>query len=351
MRRALAAAALALLVGAAPQARGARADGEGPNLSALLADAPSPLLSAYGLFRDPAAQAPNTGVTAYDVATPLFSDGALKRRFVYLPPGAQAVAAGEDVLDFPVGATLVKTFAFPADLRAPDDAVRLIETRLLIRRRDGWASAVYLWDADGREARLHVAGARVPVTTIDADGAARTIDYSVPNKNQCKGCHAVDGALAPIGPRPRHLDTGDQLARWAAAGLVDAPLPRTPRPATLDAAARAYLDVNCAHCHNPRGPAGNSGLDLRFEQDDPARWGVNKRPVAAGRASGGHAFAIAPGAPDRSILLHRMESDDPGVMMPELGRTIVDREGVELVRRWIAAMDASGAIPQDTPHP
>ena len=101
-------------------------------------------------------------------------------------------------------------------------------------------------------------------------------------------------------------------------------------------------DVNCAHCHNPAGPAHTSGLDFSWSQDDPSRWGVLKRPVAAGRASAGFEFAIEPGHPERSILVHRMASDDPGVMMPELGRTLIDERGVALMREWIAGMDGEG---------
>lgn len=350
MRGLFLAGALALLVGAAAPVRAAA---DGPNMAALLAERPAPTLSAYRLFRDAGARIPNAGVTPYDLATPLFSDYALKQRFVFVPPGAPARLNGDDVFAFPVGAVLVKTFAYPADLRAPDADVRPVETRLLVRQRAGWAAMTYVWDADGREARLQVAGATVPVQVRDAGGALREIAYAVPNKNQCKGCHASDNTLTPIGPAPRHLDREivyaegrrNQLAYWAATGLLDAAPPSAPAPASLDAQARAYLDVNCAHCHNPRGPAANSGLDLRATQADPALWGVRKRPVAAGRAAGGFLFAIDPGRPDSSILLYRMQSTDPGVMMPELGRTLVHREGVDLIARWIAAMDAGGAIP------
>ena len=101
--------------------------------------------------------------------------------------------------------------------------------------------------------------------------------------------------------------------------------------------------MNCAHCHNPQGPAHTSGLDLRWSQSDPTRWGVYKRPVAAGRGSAGFAFSIEPGHPERSILLHRMESTDPGVMMPELGRQLVDRRAVALMREWITGMNTDGA--------
>ena len=43
--------------------------------------------------------------------------------------------------------------------------------------------------------------------------------------------------------------------------------------------------------------------------------------------------------PDGSILLYRVESTEPGVMMPELGRTLADPAAVELLRAWIAGMD------------
>jgi hypothetical protein len=122
--------------------------------------------------------------------------------------------------------------------------------------------------------------------------------------------------------------------------------PRVPNAydasAPLAQRARAYLDVNCAHCHNPEGPAHTSGLDLSWSQSDPALWGVLKRPVAAGRGSAGFEFSIEPGHPERSILVHRMASDDPGVMMPELGRTLVDERGVALMREWIAGMGPDG---------
>jgi uncharacterized repeat protein (TIGR03806 family) len=313
-------------------------------------------LSAYGLFLDAAAQRPAPGVASYELTEALFSDYALKQRFLYLPAGQAAIYHPDETFAFPVGAVLIKTFAYPADFRQPHENLRLLETRLLVHKPTGWEGATYVWNAKQTEATLAIAGADFPATFIDAAGAPRNIDWHAPNKNQCKGCHSIDGQIAPIGPKARFLnrpgpDGSNQLAAWAAGGrLTGAPAPdqapRTPALADaaspLDARARAYLEINCAHCHNPRGPANNSGLDLRSTQQEPAQWGVGKRPVAAGRASAGLDFSIEPAKPDRSILLHRMASTDPGEMMPELGRSLIHIEGIALVRQWIGEMGYDG---------
>ncbi|MGE0827733.1 MAG: SO2930 family diheme c-type cytochrome [Hyphomonadaceae bacterium] len=364
MRAAFFLAALCLVLGAA-FAQNARGP-EPVNARAILADAPPALLSEYRFFIDAAARRPNAGVTPYDLNTALYSDGALKFRYVYIPPGADAAYNAEGVFEFPVGAVLIKTFAIAADMRMPLENVRFLETRLLIRRADGWAAYPYVWNEAGTEARYSPIGAEIPARWIDAEGAEIALDWRVPNRNQCKGCHDRSGAIAPIGPSARNLNRlypytegpENQLTHWSRRRLLrDAPdaasAERAPdafdeATGPLDARARAYLDVNCAHCHNPEGPAHTSGLDLRAHVREGALWGLFKRPVAAGRASAGLEFAIEPGHPERSILLHRMESDDPGVMMPELGRQLVDRRAVALIREWIAQMDGEGRVPP--PH-
>ena len=291
-------------------------------------------LAEFGFFADAGADQPAAGVVPYRLNTALWSDGADKHRFLYLPPGTRASAKGEGLLDLPVGAALIKTFVFGA---------RKIETRVLLHRADGWVALPYLWNAAQTEAKLALAGARVPLTTP----GRQAISYAVPNKNQCKECHALSGAVVPIGPKARNLSAAWLKAQHAA-GRLDRvpqvasalPLWETRAKAPVAAVARGYLDVNCAHCHNPRASASNSGLDLRWEQDDPAALGVNKRPVAAGRGAGSFEFGVVPGDPDHSILLYRMASLEGGVAMPELGKATVDPEGVAAVRVWIAEMPA-----------
>ena len=116
----------------------------------------------------------------------------------------------------------------------------------------------------------------------------------------------------------------------------------TRKTGSLDARARAWLEINCAHCHNPAGPARNSGLDLLASQTNPTAYGVYKAPVAAGRGSGGREFDIVPGQPDKSIMVYRIASTDGGIMMPELGKRLVHEEGLALIREWIAAMADEG---------
>lgn len=289
------------------------------------------LLSEYGFFLDLRAHHVAGGVAMYRLNTPLYSDGAEKLRFIYTPFGTQPVANGEGLLEFPVGSALIKTFAF-----GEGEDRRLIETRVLLHREDGWLALPYLWNEEQTDARLAIAGARVDLTTPDGE----EISYRVPNKNQCKECHGLDGAVVPIGPKVRNLSGAWLRSHFGLApeGADQLPVWEEHERADVEKVARAYLDVNCAHCHRPGATASNSGLDLRWEQDDPRALGIMKRPVAAGRGAGELLFDVVPGDPMGSILLHRMLSNEPGVAMPELGKSTVDRDGTEAVRKWIEGL-------------
>ena len=318
-------------------------------------------LSQYGLVcRRSGRAAAAPGVIPYDLNSALFSDYAEKFRFIKLPAGSSAAYKSDGVFDLPVGTVIAKTFAYPRDARDPSKGRRLIETRILKHEPDGWVGLPYVWNDAQTEATLDVAGDTVNVSWIHSDGEARTNNYIIPNSNQCKGCHKAGETMLPIGPKARHLNRDfdyasgkeNQLTHWSRLGVLSgAPDPGNaprlavwddPETGTLDARARAWLEINCAHCHSPDGPARNSGLDLLAIQQNPTSLGINKPPVAAGLGSGGLAYDIVPGQPDRSILAYRIASTHPGVMMPELGKRLVHKEGVALVREWIAAMAAPG---------
>ena len=296
---------------------------------------------------------PNSRVVPYDLNTPLFSDYARKYRFVWMPVGTSAQYRADGPLDLPVGTVLVKSFAFPAEGNAGEE--KLIETRLLVHAKSGWVPLPYVWRADQSDATLQLVPDPVRVRWTDTAGRARDFTYVMPNTNECRECHDNYKVLLPIGPKARNLNrnydyadgTANQLAYWTKVGyLQGAPSPEAapraavwdkPEDGTLEARARAYLDNNCAHCHQPGGTAGYTGVDFRLTPTGLDRAGVCKPPNSAGNM-GGLQYDLVPGHPEESILIHRMESTAPKVMMPQIGHDVVHEEGVALVREWIASL-------------
>lgn len=323
-------------------------------------DEPFPArLSEWNLFQGRAADLkPNRGVVPYDLNTPLFSDYASKYRFVWMPAGTAAKYGEDGPFEFPVGTILVKTFAFPQDGRSEE---RRIETRLLVHARKGWVALPYIWTDDQSDATLQLVPDPVPVKWTDKAGKRHDFTYVMPNANECRECHDNNKVLLPIGPKARNLNRdyvyadgrANQIAYWTKVGyLKGAPAPeQAPRAAkwddpstgSLDERARAYLDNNCAHCHQPGGTAGYTGVDFRFSES-PAKiaggaptLGQCKVPNSAGNV-GGRSYDIVPGRPDDSILIYRLASVAPKVSMPALGRAVVHEEGLALMKEWIAGM-------------
>ena len=316
-------------------------------------------LSEYGLFQgNGASQEPADGVIPYELNTPLFSDYAAKGRFIRIPPGTKIDFQTVGVLEFPIGTVIAKTFSYPYDMTDLSQGRRLLETRIETRKDDGWYGFSYRWNDEQTAATLSLGGGEFDVSWVHSDGKRRTIPYQIPNANQCLNCHSQDKAFVPIGPTAANLNRAhpqqhggaNQLDHMARLGMLHglpgsdsiAKLPRYDDHTTGTVAerTRAWLDVNCAHCHSPGGPARTSGLDLRMSQTDPAKFGVWKTPTAAGHGTGGHDYDIVPGKPDASILVFRLESEDPSIMMPNVARRLVPKEAAALVRRWIAEMQS-----------
>ncbi|MBL7782482.1 MAG: hypothetical protein JNM22_14750 [Saprospiraceae bacterium] len=324
--------------------------------SILPEKAPKALLSEYGYFSGALNQLqPAEGVFAYEVNAPLFSDYAEKSRFIFLPSGAAMQYRESGAFQFPEGAAIIKNFYYPLEAAHPEKGRQIVETRLLLKDVKGWKALTYVWNKEQTDATLEVAGASFPVSWINTNSKKVDLEYVVPNVNQCKGCHSYDGQFTPIGVTLKQLDntsTGsdNQIQFFQQQGKIDGiPAAFEPgkvfrladyrkREQSLDASARAYLDANCAHCHNAHGPASTSGMFLNAEETDLEHLGVGKPPVAAGRGSGNRKYGIVPGKPSESILLYRMEHTDPGIRMPELGRQMVHEEGVALIREWIKAL-------------
>lgn len=321
-----------------------------------LSNGPFQKLSEYNFFGgDIKDLNPNQRILAYDLNTPLFSDYAHKARFVWLPEGTSAQVDSSGNIQFPNQTILIKNFFYQHDERDLTAGRRILETRLLIKNEEAWDAHTYIWNETQTDAELSIIGDVMKVNWIDLAGESIETDYIVPNKNQCKGCHDFGGKLIHLGPKIANLDreynyeegSKNQLDKWREMNYLkeydtNIIYPKFPEwddvNADLHQRAMAYLDVNCGSCHNPNGPANTSGLNLVFKQEKDIQLGIFKGPVASGKGSGGRSYNIVPGEPENSILVYRMESTDPGAMMPELGRRLVHKEGVELIKEWITKM-------------
>lgn len=303
------------------------------------------LLSDWNLFGDHWLE-PGDSTFSYEINSPLFSDYAHKQRFIKLPSGEKIGYHSSETLDFPKGSILVKQFYYPKDFRKPGQDTRILETRLLINDSSEWTALVYRWNESQTDAKRLILGEEVPVEWYDESGKLQRSNYTIPSQPQCKGCHEFNGKLKPIGPTARQLNNG-QLEKWEEKELIDLPDDKMPRlvkyedeDEDLALRARAWLEVNCGHCHRKEGPAKNTGMYLLSSEADSYKLGVGKPPVAAGRGSGGLKYGIEPGRPENSILVHRIESLEPGEMMPELGRKLKHEEGIALIKEWILEMES-----------
>jgi uncharacterized repeat protein (TIGR03806 family) len=321
------------------------------------ADAPADLASWCMVSLIDGDIVPSEGVQPFELNTALFSDGALKRRTVWMPADASAQYTPDGgVLEFPEGTVFTKSFGFPDDGRKPSPVIRWIETRVEWRASGEWHAVSYLWDEAQTHARVTYAGEVTPVTWIDRGGETQTAHYLVPNAQQCRQCHQDAAGLTPLGPKPRNLNRApangappaNQLIEWAESGRLSGlpPLDEVPRlPVWNDAAtgtvaerARAYLEVNCSHCHRPGGSAENTGLVLTLEQVDPYHLGICKGPGGTGPGPGGRRWEIEPGHPENSAVVYRMSSTQPGIAMPQIGRSVVDTAAVALIEEWITTL-------------
>jgi len=278
--------------------------------------------------------------TIYTLNTPLFSDYAHKLRTVWTPDGSMGKTNNEGIIDFPVGTVISKTFYYPINNKQSVRLIeqvnslnhsvdlnnyRLIETRLLVKRETGWIGLPYVWNTEQTEATLQRFGDTLKLNGIDHQNNLQTFNYMVPDVNQCAACHQWDMSkgLQPIGLQTRHMQQTKPL----------------PTQTLTVHKAREYLDINCSHCHNPKGPANTSGLHLESFRKLSTEVGLCKRPIAAGKGTGGRNFDIDPGNSENSIFTYRLESTDPASMMPELGRSLAHQEGIELVENWITSLE------------
>jgi uncharacterized repeat protein (TIGR03806 family) len=295
---------------------------------------------------------PVYGVLPYDLNSSLFSDYALKKRFVWMPQGEKAhyMADGE-VLHFPVGTVLIKNFYY--DNTVPSGASFIIETRLLIKKEDGWITANYVWDGPQTEALLNTNGGVQRVKWMQ-EGQEMTLNYKIPSQNQCLQCHAQNDITQPIGTKPQNINklfdyadgSMNQLAKWKNAGYLNAYPDQvlstvnwedTSKP--LGLRARSYLDVNCAHCHTQGADCGNTPMDFAFGMTtNPDNLGICREPVDF--VTGTEQYIVDGQDTSNSLMYWRMSNTIQAEMMPPIGRITVHTEGLQLIEEWINSLES-----------
>ena len=325
------------------------------NFPAKLSDMPA--LLAAGSGQDQTAQ----GIIPYEPSARLWSDGALKDGFIALPHLEQIGYREYRGWDFPENSVLIKNFILPMDERDPLGSLMRVETRLLIQNGGAWHGYSYEWNEAETDATLLTGSKARPFTIIGEDGQPFNYEWLYPSRNQCQLCHtdAANGVLAINTPQmnwnfdfPGSGVVDNQLRTYEHVSLFTEPLPDVPSnlPAmprakgtegSLQDRARAYLAANCSMCHIPGGTAPTV-LDLRWEITNNEMAAIDAVPDR-GDLGIANARIIAPGDPDRSILLERIETLDPQNRMPPLATSRVDTEGVQLIRDWIATLTPPAA--------
>jgi mono/diheme cytochrome c family protein len=318
-----------------------------PHLAASPGPAALPVhLADTGLFESGTADVVAAANRPFSPQYPLWTDGATKRRWVYLPEGATIDASDPRRWEFPLGTRFWKEFSF---------AGRRVETRVLWKApASGWLAGSYVWNQDGTDA------------VLTDDGMAGAIEivpgrqHNIPSSADCAACHGT--TRAPLGFNPLQLSDdrdpnaihGEPLTpgmmtvrTLADEGLLTPPtaVPQTPVRITAgDPQTRAmlgYLSGNCGACHNGDGQISAqvpsfAYADLMDDGDGIARrmMGQPTRWQAPGRTDG--TMLIDPSSPDQSALLLRMRSRRPSSQMPPLGTVLQDQQAVAAIDRWIS---------------
>jgi cytochrome c553 len=281
---------------------------------------------------------------------PLWTDGAAKARWVYLPPGRAIDASDPNAWDVPVGTRFWKEFQLGG---------RKVETRMIWRAsRSRWVFATYVWNDEQTDATLAPVDGVPKVAPVSANR-----QHSIPSVNDCTACHGTmrPGPLGfnalqlspdrdpnaihgePLPPGVLTLSTllaEGRLSEAPADAFKGAPRIQTANPRTR--AVLGYLAANCGSCHNGRGEIAALGPVLRYEDlladadavaarlvNQPTRWQVPN--VGEGKS-----VVISDDLPDQSALLVRMRSRSPSSQMPPLGTVLRDAEALERLTEWVS---------------
>jgi uncharacterized repeat protein (TIGR03806 family) len=334
-----------------------------------LTQVPYPKLSDYKFFDGPMKdQKPSLDVLPYEPASSLFTDYAHKKRFVWMPKGLKGTFNGNNkVIELPVGAALIKTFYY--DNVQPNNTTRIIETRIMIRKANGWIFAEYVWNNEQTEAFLNMNGSSTSITWKDENNVIKTAsNYRIPSEEQCLICHKVDmvqgpnvvSVPIPIGIKPQNLNTtynfttgsANQLSKWVDQGYLTNQIPANIESAVdykdvtkpLAVRVRSYIDINCAHCHQEGSHCSYRPMRFAFSETGAANGQTNLGVCVETQDMADFPESLSkiinPNNVGRSMMYYRLNTEEESYRMPLLGRSIIHEEGVNLIRDYINSLSS-----------
>lgn len=291
-------------------------------------------LASTGLFKGKLdSLLPADGVEVYQLSSTLFTDYAEKQRLMKIPAGEKLRLNGDGLPEFPEGTILAKTFFYSRAKTGKNIKRQIVETRLLVLKSGKWSAGTYKWNQNQDRALYDPLSAEVNVTWLDKSNELHQVKYHIPSAKECISCHQSADEIIPIGPKGMNLNREimvgkkkiNQLIYMQAQGKLIleksignlSALPDYEnKNIDLEHRARAYMEINCAHCHNPGGMAYRQSIMLNYNV-----------PVK----ESGIAF-------QKNNIVDRIGNMGQ-FHMPKLGTTVLDKEGVELIRKYMISLN------------
>ena len=285
-------------------------------------------LSSYGIFEGtPSNLYPSESFELLELSSALFTDYSHKQRLVKIPSGTQMTKSSDETIDFPNGTILTKTFFYYNDERDTTLGKRIIETRLEIKENDVWNVATYIWNQNQTDAILELNGFDTPISWVDENGIGRSTMYHIPTENECMTCHQSNSKMTPLGPtllnlnrnverngntinQITHLQNLDLLNNFSV-NQIGKMVNYDDLNTSLEERGRAYLAMNCAHCHNPDSWERSADREFDFRYETP----LNEAGILY----------------EEDKIKRALQDRE----MPLIGTTMLDEEGVNLIIEYL----------------
>ena len=288
-------------------------------------------LSSYEIFEGtPSNLTPTEDFELLELSSVLFTDYSHKQRLVKIPAGTQMTKSSDETIDFPNGTILTKTFFYYNDERDTTLGKRIIETRLEIKENDVWNVATYIWNQNQTNAILELNGFDTPIVWVDENGISRSTTYHIPTENECMTCHQSNSKMTPLGPTLLNLNrnverngsTLNQLTHLQNVGVlnnfsvnqISQMVDYNDFNASLEERGRAYLAMNCAHCHNPNSWERSAEREFDFRYETP----FNEAGILY----------------EEDKIKRALQDRE----MPLIGTTMLDEEGLNLITEYIESL-------------